>query len=215
MWRRWGVPVMLASVIVWTGCGWNMKEERREAELDAKSIQSIQIEAGPGDLTIKGDDKATSIRAVAVVKSSGGVKDKDIQFILEKEKEGSTAKLVSKFSQTIGFVGSRTIDVTVIVPTRMNIEVDDDSGDIELTDIKGNVEIDDDSGSIRIRGIGGDLNISDESGDMTIRDVSGSVTVDDGSGDIHIRGVGRDVTINNDGSGSLNVEDVKGKYTKI
>jgi DUF4097 and DUF4098 domain-containing protein YvlB len=251
MWKKWGVPVMLASMIVCAACGWNTKEERREAELDAKSIQSIQIEAGSGDLTIQGDDKATSIRAVAVVKTSGGAKDKEFQFTLEKEQDGDAAKLVAKFKQMIGgFAGSRTIDVTVTVPAKMhieveddsgdvtisgingNIEIDDDSGDIQLkqvqghveikddsgdivlTDIKGNVDIEDDSGSIRVRGIDGDLHISDDSGDMTINDVSGSVSVDDDSGDIHIRGVGRDVTINSDGSGGLNVEDVKGRYTK-
>lgn len=35
LWKYAGVPVMLAGMFVWTGCGMQAKEERREVELPA------------------------------------------------------------------------------------------------------------------------------------------------------------------------------------
>ncbi|MDF2716234.1 MAG: hypothetical protein K0R28_3159 [Paenibacillus sp.] len=246
LWKYAGVPVVLAGMFVWTGCGMQAKEERREVELPAASIETLEVDAGSGDLTIKGDEKATTIRAVAVIKSSGGVKDETIVFTLEPD--GKNAKLVSKFKSNIG-LDNRTMDVTVTVPVKMNLDVEDDSGDINISDIQGNVELDDDSGDIvlkkiqgkltieddsgaiditdsrgdadieddsgdiAVRNHDGNVNISDDSGDIRATDVKGNVTVKDDSGDIEIRGVDGDVTILNDGSGRLNVEDVKGKYT--
>ncbi|TMV48081.1 DUF4097 domain-containing protein [Paenibacillus mesophilus] len=210
MWKRWGVPVvMLAGMIVWTGCGWNMKEERREKELSAKSIETLKVDAGSGDLTIKGDDKATSIHAVAVIKSSDGLKDESIVFTLEPD--GKSAKLVSKLKPSIGF-NNRTMDVTVTVPANMNLDVEDDSGDISITDIRGNVNIDDDSGDIALQHIQGKLDIEDESGAIELSDVIGDASVDDESGDIVIRDHTGNVSLK-DESGEIRVTNVKGGVT--
>jgi hypothetical protein len=47
-----------------------------------------------------------------------------------------------------------------------------------------------------------------------VNGVSGTVVVDDGSGSIDIEDVGGDVHIKDDGSGSLSIRDVKGKVIK-
>jgi len=45
-------------------------------------------------------------------------------------------------------------------------------------------------------------------------DVLGDVTIIDGSGSIRVNGVEKDVIIKRDGSGSVNIANVKGKVVK-
>lgn len=246
MWKRWGLPVLLAGMIGITGCGFDMKEEKKELELSAESIETLMVDTASGDFTIKGDDKADSIQAVATIRSAQGADDKAVVFTLEKD--GKTAKLVSKFKSRFG-INNRSMDITVTVPSKMNVTVDDESGDLRISDIKGNVNIkdqsgdilitdvqgkmeikdqsgdieitdstgdvtiDDESGDMKIRNHTGDVTIDDESGEIEIRDLNGSAVIDDDSGDIVIRGVEKDVTIRSDGSGSVDVSDVKGSYS--
>ncbi|MFC3769755.1 DUF4097 family beta strand repeat-containing protein [Paenibacillus sp. GCM10012303] len=246
MWKRWGLPVLLAGMIGITGCGFAMKEGKRELELPAQSIETLQVDTASGDFTIKGDDQADSIRAVATIRSAQGAEDKAVVFTLEKD--GKTAKLASRFKSEFGF-NNRSMDITVTVPSKLNVTVDDESGDLHISDIQGDVsiidqsgdmvvkgvqgkieikdqsgdieltgssgdvKIDDQSGDMKIRNHTGDVTINDESGEIELRDINGSVVIDDESGDIIIRGVEKDVTIRSDGSGGVEVSDVKGSYT--
>jgi DUF4097 and DUF4098 domain-containing protein YvlB len=186
-----------------------MKEERREKKLPAKSIETLKVDAASGDLTIKGDDKAASIHAVAVIRSSDGLKDESIVFTLEPD--GKTAKLVSKIKSSIGF-NNHTLDVTVTVPATINLDVEDDSGDISITGIRGSVDIDDDSGDIDLKHIQGKLGIEDDSGAIDMSDVNGDASIDDDSGDIVIRDHTGNVSIEDD-SGDIRVTNVKGGVT--
>jgi hypothetical protein len=94
------------------------------------------------------------------------------------------------------------------------VEIDDGSGDLDLAGLKGEVKIDDGSGDIELKGAGGDVSIEDGSGQIEVYDVRGSVEIDDGSGDIIIDGVEQDVTIEEAGSGSVEIRNVKGRVRK-
>ncbi len=94
------------------------------------------------------------------------------------------------------------------------VEVDDGSGDMDLAGLKGKVKIEDGSGDIELKGAGGDVSIEDGSGQIEVFDVRGSVEIDDGSGDIVIDGVEQDVTIEEAGSGSVEIRNVKGRVKK-
>jgi DUF4097 and DUF4098 domain-containing protein YvlB len=125
--------------------------------------------------------------------------------------------------------GSGSIEVADIAN---NVKLDDNSGNTEMNNIKGNVFIDDGSGSIVLTSISGDVGIDDGSGNITVEDVSGdvdikdgsgtikiskiggSVVVSDGSGGIYIDGVDKDVNIKRDGSGSVSIQNVRGKVSK-
>jgi hypothetical protein len=95
-----------------------------------------------------------------------------------------------------------------------NVFIDDGSGSIELTSIGGDVEIDDGSGTITLEDVSGDVDIKDGSGTIKIFKIGGSVVVSDGSGGIYIDGVEKDVNIKRDGSGSVSIQNVKGKVRK-
>jgi len=98
-----------------------------------------------------------------------------------------------------------------IINMQGNIKVKDGSGGIDIQDVRGNVEVQDGSGEIKIGLIKGHVSITDGSGSITIQDIDGNVTVTDGSGSIEIHQVTQNVFIRQAGSGSLEIEGIKGK----
>lgn len=98
-----------------------------------------------------------------------------------------------------------------IIHTQGDLKIKDGSGGIEIQDVHGNVEVQDGSGEIKIGLIKGNVSITDGSGSITIQDIDGNVTVTDGSGSIEIYQVTQNVFIRQAGSGSLEIEGVKGK----
>jgi hypothetical protein len=94
-----------------------------------------------------------------------------------------------------------------------NINVEDGSGKINITDIRGNLEIKDGSGSIQVDRVRGDVRLVDGSGPMTLKDIDGNLAIRDGSGGIEIINVTRNVLIKEAGSGTLEIDGVKGKVT--
>lgn len=94
---------------------------------------------------------------------------------------------------------------------RANVRIEDGSGKIQITDVRGNLEIKDGSGRIHVDRIKGNVHLVDGSGEMTIKDIEGNLTIRDGSGGIEINNVTRNVFIEEAGSGSLEIDGVKGK----
>jgi hypothetical protein len=96
---------------------------------------------------------------------------------------------------------------------RGSLKIDDDSGSIDIDTVAGNVTIDDDSGELSIRNVTGNVDISDDSGAITVARVEGSLRIrEDDSGSIVVQNVRRDVTIEDDGSGAIDVADVGGNF---
>jgi hypothetical protein len=123
--------------------------------------------------------------------------------------DGSGPIIVTNLSGTLQIDdNSGKID---IINIQGNIKVKDGSGGMDIQDVRGNVEVHDGSGEIKIGLIKGNVSITDGSGSITIEDIDGNVTVTDGSGSIEIHQVTQDVFIRQAGSGSLEIEGVKGK----
>lgn len=214
-------------------------EKIERLSLSAAGIDKLVVDCGSGFLHITGEESLRSIEVEAeiIVK---GKRDRDMKdYVAENvrlslNKRGSRAVLVSMFENRFPNISfrERVINLTVKVPKNMDVEVDDGSGEIMIAQINGNIQIDDGSGEIHIRDIRGDVDIDDGSGTVDVRSVDGSVTVDDGSGTIEIidigesvevsdgsgsitiDGVGGDVIIKDEGSGSLRIQNVKGRVVK-
>jgi len=94
------------------------------------------------------------------------------------------------------------------------VTIDDDSGDILVDAVIGNVKINDDSGGIDVKNVNGSVEIEDDSGGIVIARIEGTVHVkDDDSGSIIVSNVKHDVLIDADSSGSIEVADVGGNFT--
>ena len=107
--------------------------------------------------------------------------------------------------------GSGIMDIKNITG---DVTIDDGSGDIKILDVQGDVDIDDGSGNVNVEDVSGSLSIDDGSGTIYVRNVGENVILEDGSGSIKVDGVEGNVVIENDGSGSVNIKNVKGTVRK-
>lgn len=215
----------------------NGYEETRELTLDANGIGMLEVENGAGSVTITGVSASSQIEVTATIvvpdkKEEKALKRIEDDLVLQLERRGDKAVLKGYFEHDGGFFNfgdGPWVQLDVRMPEGMGLDVDDGSGSLEITnvrgdiavddgsgsltmvDVGGNVRIEDGSGSISVRGVGGDIHIDDGSGGIKVRGVAGNVTVDDGSGSIDVSDVEQDVTIVNDGSGGLSISNVAGR----
>lgn len=207
--------------------------------LPAQGISDLKIDCGAGFLKVEGSESLDKIEVEAEIILQGRSERRAEDYIrknikLDLKKQENSAVLVSHINQRPWMFSfrSQVINLTVHVPSDIDLNIKDGSGSISVTDINGRLEVDDGSGEIRINSIGGSLRVEDGSGALDVQDISGDVWIDDGSGSIKVRqigqnvtvsdgsgsilidGVGGDVVIRDDGSGSLRIQNVKGKVHK-
>jgi len=232
-------------------------QEVKNLSLSAEGIKRLEIDCGAGFLIVSGQEGLKSINAEAEIILEGGSEDKAQKFIRERvklslERQGEKAILISQMKERFSVFSfrKRLINLTVYVPTNVDLEVDDGSGwlkverirgkvfindgsgemmirditgalriddgsgDMDVVNIHGDVDIEDGSGSIDVEGIVGSVSVDDSSGSMILNNIKEDIIVSDSSGSINIDGVDGDVTIKDDGSGSVRINNVRGKVTK-
>ena len=205
----------LSAAILLSGCIVHVKNgpgsapkflDNQQLTLSAASLKLLETEAGAGNLTIVGSDTATDITVDAEIFAYSAE-----DFTLTLKDKGNRAELVARASNSnnwqVNSPGPK-INLTVTVPSNLNLIIDDGSGDIEIKQVRGDIEIDDGSGSISIDG-GQHIEIEDGSGEITVSNTQGNLKVDDGSGDIHANQILGTVTID-DGSGSISINGAGG-----
>lgn len=220
----------------------------RRAATPAAGITRVVIHAESGSLTVDGTAGATQIVASGTACTSED--DFLSRMTLTLRKSGSELHIDANIPEKtviFGFFSAR-LDFTVTLPAGLPVviedgsgairvantgalTIDDDSGSIEVRNVRGPVTIHDDSGSIDIDGVVGNVNIEDDSGELTVRNVTGNVEIEDDSGaitvarvegslrirqddsgSIVVQNVRRDVTIDEDGSGAISVTDIGGNF---
>jgi DUF4097 and DUF4098 domain-containing protein YvlB len=92
----------------------------------------------------------------------------------------------------------------------MALAIYHDDGNIEVRDVDV-VFIDDNSGHIELQNIRFDVDIEDESGNIDVFDVGGDVVIEDGSGDIDVDTVFGDLVVLFDSSGQIRHRNVQGR----
>jgi DUF4097 and DUF4098 domain-containing protein YvlB len=195
-------------------------------------ITKVVIAASAGYLKVSGD-------------AAGGVKAKGRacassesllgKVALESRREADTIYLTVVMAEDMGDMFSfnrySSLDLDITVPKDAQLELNDSSGDLELSDvgsavvvdssgdlllknIAGALDVTDSSGEIRIVSVGGNLKVEDSSGGIDIEDVRGDVKIGtDSSGDIAIAKVSGNVDVVNDSSGDITISDVKRNVT--
>ena len=169
--------------------------ETKHLELSAKNIEEFNLDCGSGFLRIKGVEGLEKIKVEAEIVVKDVRKDDVQEFInrrvtLELEERGGKAYLKSEAGNNYTS-GSAQVNLTIEIPKKMSLFIDDGSGSMEIRNIAGDVEIDDGSGSMDVEKIAGNLKIDDGSGSVDVWDIQGDVDVDDGSGSITIEKIGR------------------------
>ena len=194
--------------------------EVKELSLLSKGISAMEIECGAGFLKLRGIEGLDNITVRADIIAGNKKGDSLQQFIEENvdlslERHGEKAVLISRIkpSRLSSFFmknSNNRIDLTVEVPMKMNLDIRDGSGDIEVKDINGELNIDDGSGSLDINNVDGKTRIHDGSGELNISNIIGKIDIRDGSGSIDVADIKGDIIIS-DGSGDIEVGGVKGE----
>jgi hypothetical protein len=180
----------------------------RNAEADATGIRKVVLEAGAGDLKVRGAQGAAKIHATgeACAESQSRLDATRI----DVRRDGDTVFLRTVLGEEDSKFRHAAMDLTVHVPSTVQMRVQDSSGDVDVGTIAGLI-VDDSSGDQVIRDIGGDLVVTDSSGEIEIKNVRGKVTVTDSSGDVSIADVTGNVSIPVDSSGGLSLRRIHGE----
>lgn len=196
------VATLAFTLVATAGNGKLQDSETLRLALD--NINQLDIDVSAGFLHVIGDASLSEIIVEADIYQDRAHDN----YKLTLDKTSSTrAKLIADTSNKSLFFNNNDtrINLTVRVPMQLNLDVDDGSGEISITNIDGDVDIDDGSGEISIANITGDVYIDDGSGPIYAHDLGGDIEVDDGSGEIEVRNAAGTVTIS-DGSGNIDVD---------
>jgi ribosomal protein S28E/S33 len=202
----------------------------RRLAVPAAGVSKVVIHAESGFLKVEGTTGAGQITASGTACTS----DEDFlpRMTLTQRRNGSELHITADIPEKnviFGFFQAR-LDFTVTMPQGVPVSIDDDSGlirvvntgavainddsgAIELRNIRGPVTIDDDSGGIDIDTVAGSVTISDDSGEIVIKNVQGNVEIEDDSGSITVARVTGSLRVREDDSGSIVVENVRGDVT--
>lgn len=199
---------LLSGCVIYVGNGHagDLQHEERTLALGAADLTQLVADTGAGKLDIIGEEGRSDVEVVANIYYYDA---EDVRLSLVDS--GSNAKLEAGFDKSFYSGNSPYIDLTVKVPARFSLKLDDGSGDTDIRGLKGDLYVDDGSGDLQIQG-GANAVIEDGSGNLSIRQLSGKLQVEDGSGDLHISDVAGDVSID-DGSGDLTVNNIGGTVT--
>ena len=204
--------VMAMFVATLADAAWNGYTENRDLEITADGVTLLEIDAGAGEIVIRGIAQASNIKVRAVIRVDDDEADARALIakglVLRLETTRGTASLQSYFENHFWRNREAAVDLEVHIPQGLALFVDDGSGAMRIEDVFGDVRIDDGSGSIDVSHAV-NVSIDDGSGSIRISSVSGDVWIDDGSGDIDVRDVEGSVTIDG-GSGSVLLADIRG-----
>ena len=207
--------IVSSLALLLTGCSVLRADQTidtRKQSFPAAGVARARLQTGAGFLVVHGKPGTSTIDVDAEFRAPSSADPKRVleRLKLTMEVRGDTFYLKSDQEDGSWMSGaSGSIDITIMVPTTVNLDIEDGSGSISVVGAGADVRIEDGSGDIEVSHVGGNLRIEDGSGGITVSDVGQSVEIEDGSGGIEVRHVGRDVRIS-DGSGSVEIEDVKG-----
>jgi hypothetical protein len=179
----------------------------RQARLDAAGAESLRVLARAGFLKIEGQADLTALEASGTACASrDGILDR---VRLRAERRGSELYVEADMPDGEWFwTGEPRLDLTLRVPARLRVEVEDGSGALEIRGV-ASLRLDDGSGEALIEDVDRDVSVVDGSGALRVVKVGGALRVRDGSGEIELRDVGGPVTIEEDGSGGIDIQDVR------
>jgi DUF4097 and DUF4098 domain-containing protein YvlB len=180
----------------------------RRITVDTAGATRLFVHALAGDLEVVPVAGATAIaRGRACTSHERQLEEIQVQ----ARREGDVVHVYVRLPEPArGFFGNQyaRLDLTVEVPTELEVEIEDSSGDLEARDLRI-VRVTDSSGDIALRNVRSDVEINDSSGDILVSDAAGRVTLTDSSGDVRITGA-QAVHVLSDSSGDLVIERITG-----
>jgi DUF4097 and DUF4098 domain-containing protein YvlB len=176
-----------ASVVISTHYG-DVSVIGREGDLDITSQKGdVTTTDITGKVGLKLDHSSARITQVSSDVSIDGrsndVSIEDVKGAVHLDGEFMESVKLAKISQPVTFKSSRT-DMDF---SRLDGDLDLDSGDLQASDVVGPLRLSTRSKDIRLTGVSGDVRLQDENGSVELRmNKLGSMQVDNRKGDIQI-----------------------------
>jgi DUF4097 and DUF4098 domain-containing protein YvlB len=209
---KYALVMALASLAAFPATASDCKFSRDDsATVDASGAKRVVVNAGPGDLKVRGEDARKAVNVTA--RACASTQELLDGLAVETRRDGDVVYVKTTApswdEQLFTFSRYAHMDLTVLLPREAVLELEDSSGDLEVASVHA-ATVTDSSGDQRIRDIAGDLRVSDSSGEIVIERVGGALKLNDSSGDVRVDEVRGDVEVVNDSSGDLEVERVAG-----
>ena len=202
------IAVMVCGLLIPTLVGEDRLLDRQEGDIPTSDVRKVRIEAEAGWLRVSGQQGASQARYEAEFVGGSRTRLGDLEF--DFEQRGDTLHIWT-ITRNTGWKSNGRINLTLTLPSAVDLEIDDGSGSLEVRGIGGRVDIEDGSGSMVVEDIGSNLEIEDGSGSIEIRQLGGSARIKDGSGSIRLSEAAGDVVIS-DSSGGIRVSDIRGDF---
>ena len=186
-------------------------EESKTLKVGAESPVTLKVINEAGTVTVIGADVKTV--EVNVIKTAhdrtqtGAEKElKAIKYTIEQA--GNTVTISYKLpKQTVFDVHADTVDFTVTVPNETMVNIDNNLGDVGVSNIKGNAVIVNDFGEVKVDNIEGAVSASSNSGNVN------AASIKAGSAEIDLHSDFGTITLRNAGGGSITLESNSGTIT--
>lgn len=160
--------------------------------------------------TVKAKDDAEAARLFAMLKLAVTRDAKSIKVSARYPEETDRERSI------IGYIMQRypslDLEVTVTLPSGLDVSAITSSGHIELTGVGGSAEVSSASGDVGVSALGGELKASTASGDLNVSGVGGDATLTTASGDISADQIKRNAIVQT-ASGEVEMTGVGGDLT--
>lgn len=191
-------------------------EESKSLKIDPEKVLTLKVVDDTGDVTITGADVDTvEVKVIktgyASTQARADEAVKDIKYSIEQT--GNTITLKYEIPEYVNISNHiNTVDFAVTVPNEVVVDIDNNSGEVNITDTKGNVEIQNAFGDISLENVEGALNVKTSSGEVNATSIKAdneNIELRSDFGAITLMNAnGKDVTLASS-SGTITLKEVR------
>jgi DUF4097 and DUF4098 domain-containing protein YvlB len=181
-----------ASFDLWDLTGNNFAFSERH-QIDARPDSTIEITNRFGDVEVmpsEGDQITVDVHKTVRATDQGEAEKLSSGFVYSIVNEGGKYRIGSPLDRRF------KVSLTVQVPRRSMVSVENRNGKVSVHGLAGNQKITNRFGAVEVRGITGTLTVEDQNGSVNVDDVSDSVSIVNSFGPIVVANVRGELKIN-------------------
>jgi hypothetical protein len=191
-------------------------EESKIIKVDADKPITLKVIDDAGSVTVIGADvKSVEVKVLRTAhdrtQSEAETEVKTIRYKIEQT--GNSLTIKYELPQMTAFnINLNTVDFTVTVPNETAVNIDNNLGNVGVSNIKGNAVIVNDFGEVKANHIEGTLSVSNNSGEVDASSImagSGDIQLSSEFGAVTLQDAsGKDIALDSN-SGTITLQDVR------
>jgi hypothetical protein len=169
----------------------------------------VIIETERGDVSVhagEGNDMRVSAKESASESTKSAADDDMRNVDVVVEHTGNTYHVHPMRQEAHG--GRVSVDLDVVLPKTVNLEVNSGHGDIDISGVAGSSTIRSGSGDVELKDLGSDVTVDLQKGDLKISGVVGNVMITGRGDDLDLENITGDATIQAAFVGTINARNV-------